>query len=44
MWLVFRDAGEGWLGALVRFVGAEEWYTVSGSPLAKPEGGEDHRT
>ncbi len=38
------EAGEGGaLEALVRYAGAEEWYTVSGSPLAKPEGGEDRR-
>jgi hypothetical protein len=37
------DAGEGGLEALVRYAGAEEWYTVSGSPLAKPTGEEDHR-
>jgi hypothetical protein len=29
------------LEALVRYVGAEEWYTVSGSPV--PSGGEGHR-
>jgi hypothetical protein len=37
------EAGEGGLEVLVRYAGAEEWYTVSGSPLAKPAGGEDHR-
>ena len=38
------EGGEGGaLEALVRYAGAEEWYTVSGSPLAKPAGGEDHR-
>ena len=36
------EAGEGGaLEALVRYAGAEEWYTVSGSPVAA--GGEDHR-
>jgi hypothetical protein len=43
MWLVFRGACEGWLEALIRYAGAEEWYTVSGLPLAKREGGEGHR-
>ena len=28
------EAGEGALEALVRYSGAEEWYTVSGSPIA----------
>jgi hypothetical protein len=37
------EAGEGGLEALVRYAGAEEWYTVRGSPLVKPAGGEDHR-
>ncbi len=37
------EAGDARLEALVRYAGAEEWYTVSGSPLAKPEGGKDHR-
>ena len=32
--------GDG-LDALVRYAGAEEWYAVSGSPLAEPAG--DHR-
>jgi hypothetical protein len=36
------EAGEGGaLEALVRYAGAGEWYTVSGSPV--PAGGEDHR-
>ena len=36
------EAGEGGaLEALVRYAGAEEWYTVSGSTVAA--GGEDHR-
>ena len=35
------DAGA--LEALVRYAGAEESYTVSGSPLATLAGGEDHR-
>ena len=33
-----RDSG---LEVLVRYAGAEEWYTVTGSPVAA--GGEDHR-
>lgn len=37
------EADEAQLEALVRYAGAEEWYTVSGSPLAKPAGAEDHR-
>ncbi len=37
------EAGDARLEALVRYAGAEEWYTVSGSPLAKAAGGEDHR-
>ena len=41
--LLTRSVSEGRLEALVRYAGAEEWYTVSGSPLAKPAGGEDHR-
>ena len=39
--LLTRPAGDGWLEALVRYAGAEEWYTVSGSPVAAA--GEDHR-
>ena len=35
------EAGDGGLEVLVRYAGAEEWYTVTGSPVA--EGGEDHR-
>jgi hypothetical protein len=35
------EAGESALEALVRYVGAEEWYTVSGSPVAARV--EDHR-
>ena len=27
----------------MRYAGAGEWYTVSGSPLAKPAGEENHR-
>jgi hypothetical protein len=34
---------EGVLEILVRYAGAEEWYTVSGSPLTQPAGSEDHR-
>ena len=37
------EAGDGGLEVLVRYAGAEDWYTVSGSPVAKPAGGEDHR-
>ena len=33
------EAGEGRLEALVRYAGAEEWYTVSGSPVG--EGGKE---
>src|SRR5918998_5185210 len=33
--LLTRPAEVGALEALVRYAGAEEWYTVSGSPLAK---------
>ena len=33
-------AGDGKLEALVRYAGAEEWYTLSGSLVAV--GGEDH--
>ena len=29
------------MDALVRYAGAEDWYTVSGSPV--PAGGTDHR-
>jgi hypothetical protein len=36
-----RRVSEGGLQVLVRYAGAEEWYTVSGSPVAT--GGEDHR-
>ena len=34
---------EGALEVLVRYAGAEEWYTVSGSPLPKPTDSEGHR-
>ena len=37
------EAGDGVLEVLVCYAGAKEWYTVSGSPLAEPAGGEDHR-
>ncbi len=37
------EAGDARLEALVRYAGAEEWYTVLGSPLANPEGAENHR-
>ena len=39
--LLTRPSEVGALEALVRYAGAEEWYTVSGSPV--PGGGEDHR-
>jgi hypothetical protein len=35
------EAGDGGLEVLVRYAGAGDWYTVSGSPVAKPA--EDHR-
>ncbi len=35
------ESDEGGLEVLVRYAGAEEWYTVSGSPVGA--GGEDHR-
>jgi hypothetical protein len=35
------EAGDGGLEVLVRYAGAEEWYTVTGSPVAA--GGGDHR-
>ncbi len=35
------EAGGSWLEVLVRYAGAEEWYTVTGSPVAA--GGGDHR-
>ncbi len=41
--LLTRPVSEGALEALVRYAGAEEWYTVSGSPLAMPAGKENHR-
>ncbi len=37
------EAGEAQMEVLVRYAGAKEWYTVSGSPLAKPGGNEDYR-
>ena len=39
--LLTRPGEAGALEALVRYAGAAEWYTVSGSPLAS--GGESHR-
>jgi hypothetical protein len=39
--LLTRPTSEGGLQVLVRYTGAEEWYTVSGSPV--PTGGKDHR-
>jgi hypothetical protein len=41
--LLTRPMEAGGLEALVRYAGAEEWYTVSGSPVVAA-GGEDHRT
>lgn len=38
-----RESSGAQLEVLVRYAGANEWYTVSGSPLAKLAGGEDHR-
>ena len=35
------EAGGGALSVLLRYAGAEEWYTVSGSPVAAS--GEHHR-
>ena len=35
------EAGDGELEALVRYAGAEEWYTVTGSPVGTGSG--DHR-
>ncbi len=40
--LLTRPSASGALEALVRYAGAEEWYTVTGSPLAAPPEGEDH--
>lgn len=40
--LLTRPGENGGLEALVRYAGAEEWYTVTGSPLADPPGGKDH--
>jgi len=39
--LLTRPGEAGGLEALVRYAGAEEWYTVSGSPV--PADSEDHR-
>jgi hypothetical protein len=39
--LLTRPSGAGGLEALVRYAGSEEWYTVSGSPVATRS--EDHR-
>ncbi len=38
--LLTRPSEGGWLEVFVRYAGAKEWYTVSGSPVAT--GGEDH--
>lgn len=40
--LLTRPGASGALEALVRYAGAEEWYTVTGSPVAVPAEGEDH--
>jgi hypothetical protein len=40
--LLTRPGASGTLEALVRYAGAEEWYTVTGSPLADPPEGKDH--
>jgi hypothetical protein len=40
--LLTRPGEGGALEALVRYAGAEEWYTVAGSPVGAG-GGEDHR-
>ena len=39
--LLTRPSDEGTLEILVRYAGADEWYTVTGSPVAA--GGGDHR-
>jgi hypothetical protein len=35
------EAGDGAPEKLVRYAGAGEWYTVSGTPLAKLDGGQE---
>lgn len=40
--LLTRPAQNGGLEALVRYAGAEEWYTVTGSPVPDPADGGDH--
>lgn len=37
--LLTVETGVGMMDALVRYVGAEDWYTVEGSPVSM---GEDH--
>jgi len=41
--LLTRPSDEGTLEILVGYAGAFEWYTVSGSPLTKFVGEDDHR-
>ena len=40
--LLTRPGENGGLEALVRYAGAGEWYTVTGSPVPDPAGGADH--
>ena len=40
--LLTRPGENGELEALVRYAGAGEWYTVTGSPVAASAVGEDH--
>lgn len=41
--LLTRPSDEGSVEVLVRYASADEWYTVSGSPVTKPVGEDDHR-
>jgi hypothetical protein len=41
--LLTRPSDEGSVEVLVGYAGADEWYTVSGSPVTKPVGEDDHR-
>jgi hypothetical protein len=41
--LLTRPSDEGTLEILVGYADADEWYTVSGSPLTKFVGEDDHR-
>lgn len=36
--LLTRSADEGSVAVLVGYAGADEWYTVSGSPVTRPVG------